>query len=630
MISKSLSDFWTAWAPDLGDHLWQSTVFAAVAGLLTLLLRKNHAGVRYCLWLAASIKFLLPFSLLVSLGKYLAPAGNSASTGDFYLAMENVSQPFSEKTSAPVAPVHVSFMANLAHLVPAIIAAIWLAGFTAVLVTWLLRWLRISSAMRAAVPVQEGREVNALRRLEQAGGIRRRISLLLSRSSLEPGIFGIAHPVLVWPEGISDRLEDAHLDAIMAHEVWHVRRRDNLAAALHMLVEAIFWFHPLVWWLGARLIDERERACDEQVLQLGNHPQVYAESILKICEFCVGSPLACVAGVTGADLKQRIVNIMNQRLTRKLDFTRKLLLTSAGLIAIAMPVIFGLANPAQSRAEQAVQTPSITGGYQDVSVTPGEPETGAPIQSRFLFKPAELHVRNLSLKSLIREAYNFSSDDQVSGIPDELAHSTFNIDAKIGETTVAGLQKLDAQQNRQARARMLQDLLTDQFKLAVHHDSKPLPALALVIAKNGPKIQASKPGDTYPNGIKGSDGESPAGAHKMDMGPGRLIMQALPISVMVDLLSRHMDEPVVDRTNLTGDYDVNLHWPTPDENHDSGIKHVDVAKGETHKIVTMSFGPENSAAIAAAIEEQLGLRLDPQTVPMDAIVIDRVEKPEAK
>lgn len=59
---------------------------------------------------------------------------------------------------------------------------------------------------------------------------------------------------------------------------------DNLAAALHMLVQALFWFHPLVWWLGSRLVDERERACDEEVIRLGSEPQAYAERILRISE----------------------------------------------------------------------------------------------------------------------------------------------------------------------------------------------------------------------------------------------------------------------------------------------------------------------------------------------------------
>jgi uncharacterized protein (TIGR03435 family) len=164
---------------------------------------------------------------------------------------------------------------------------------------------------------------------------------------MEPGVFGVWRAVLAWPAGISERLDDAHLEAIVAHEVWHVRRRDNLTAALHMLVEAAFWFHPLVWWLGARLIAERERACDEEVLRLGGRPQAYAEGILKVCEFCVESPLECVAGVTGADLKQRVVQIMTGSVARKLTLAKKLLLAAAALCALAVPVLLGQAQAAR-------------------------------------------------------------------------------------------------------------------------------------------------------------------------------------------------------------------------------------------------------------------------------------------
>jgi bla regulator protein blaR1 len=79
-------------------------------------------------------------------------------------------------------------------------------------------------------------------------------------------------------------LTSEQLKAIFDHELCHVECRDNLTALLHMLVEAIFWFHPLVWWVGARLVDERERACDEAVLQAGNAPEVYAEGILEVCK----------------------------------------------------------------------------------------------------------------------------------------------------------------------------------------------------------------------------------------------------------------------------------------------------------------------------------------------------------
>jgi beta-lactamase regulating signal transducer with metallopeptidase domain len=90
-----------------------------------------------------------------------------------------------------------------------------------------------------------------------------------------------------------------------------------------MLVEAIFWFHPLVWWIGSRLVEERERACDEEVIRLGNQPHVYAESILKTCQFFVESPLTCMSGVTGADLKKRIVHIMGGTFAARLTLRKK-------------------------------------------------------------------------------------------------------------------------------------------------------------------------------------------------------------------------------------------------------------------------------------------------------------------
>ena len=75
------------------------------------------------------------------------------------------------------------------------------------------------------------------------------IPVMSAPGRFEPGIFGIWRPVLLLPEGITERLSPAQLEAIVAHELCHVRRRDNLTGAIHMVVETIFWFHPLVWWI---------------------------------------------------------------------------------------------------------------------------------------------------------------------------------------------------------------------------------------------------------------------------------------------------------------------------------------------------------------------------------------------
>jgi bla regulator protein blaR1 len=353
MIPKYFSEGSAAIAPAMANHLWQSTLFAVLAAMLTLAFKKNQARVRHGLWLAASLKFLVPFSLLMSVGRRLASPRFSLSGGNGLLsAVEGFSQPF---TFVVVTPVnHATTDAYLLTLLPRLIAAMWLFGFVTVVILWSVRWRRIAAAAHGSAPMDQGREVDALRQLEKIGGVRRPMTLLLSRdSAIEPGIFGIFRPVLLWPATISEHLQDSHLSAILAHEVSHVRRRDNLAAALHMVVEALFWFHPIVWWLGARLMQERELACDEAVLQLGNPPQVYAESILKTCEFCVGAPLACVSGVTGAELKKRIVRIMTPNPAEKLSTGRRLLLASVGVAAVVGPVLFGLWNIPRIRAQSA-------------------------------------------------------------------------------------------------------------------------------------------------------------------------------------------------------------------------------------------------------------------------------------
>src|SRR5450432_862030 len=90
---------WTSIAPALADHLWQSSLFALAAGILTLTLRKNHARARYWLWLAASVKFLVPFSWLISLGSRMSwmHAASVIANADSYLTVQQFSQPFTQR-----------------------------------------------------------------------------------------------------------------------------------------------------------------------------------------------------------------------------------------------------------------------------------------------------------------------------------------------------------------------------------------------------------------------------------------------------------------------------------------------------------------------------------------------------
>jgi bla regulator protein BlaR1 len=633
MIAESLSAMGEALAPALGNHLWQSTVFAIAAGLLTLILRKNHARTRYGLWLTASVKFLIPFSLLAGVGSQIAWWRGSARTNlGVYVAIDQISQPFSQSRVSLVSEATPAIhSAGLIGLLPALMAAGWLCGIAVVVLAWYVRWRRISAIMRKAMPLRDGREVESLRRLEGRTGMSSQIEMLVSRTSLEPGVFGIVRPILVWPHGISERLENEHLEAILAHELCHVRRRDNLSAAIHMVVEAIFWFHPMVWWLGAWLLEERERACDEQVLEMGSDRQVYAESILKICEFCVGLPLDFVSGVTGADLKKRIVNIMSRNAVRNLDFSRKLLLSAAGLATLAVPVVFGMLNATRSTAASQPQITAVAPTFSVVSIKANRASTEilktgeGIIRQRMVINPGELTATGNTLQTLIGFAYGVKGL-QIFGGPSWLNSEIYDVEAKADESVKDELHKLSPDQRNLESQRMVRALLADRFKLTVHREIKELPVVySLVIAKSGLKLREAKPGDTYPEkelkAPNGSVVSLPPGKQFISM--NQTVGHAVPVANLVDLLSGQLGRIVLDRTGLTGKYNWNLEW-APDSGSTPMSK-----RANSGEMAAANLPPSEPSApsIFTAIQEQLGLKLEPQKGPVEVLIIDHVEKP---
>jgi uncharacterized protein (TIGR03435 family) len=588
---------------------------------MTLALRKNQARFRYRLWLAASLKFLIPLSLLISLGGHLAiPRHSKSVQSNFYAVTQAIGQPFTGTAGQSVVPVARAASADLRPLFQEALVVLWLCGFVAVLSLWSWRWRRFSRAMRGAVTITQGREVDALRRLEQIAGVRRPVALMFAQASLEPGILGIVRPTLIWPAGISARLTDAHLEAIIAHEVWHVRRRDNLAAAMHMVVEAIFWFHPLIWWLGTQLVEERERACDEEVLRLGNPPQVYAESILKTCEFCVGSLPVSVSGVTGADLKSRIVRIMSERVARELDFGRKLLFVAAALLTVAAPIVFGLQNTTPSTAApEAKSTAADTHGYDVASIKPNK--SGGNMV-RMMIRPDGLSAMGGTLQMLIENAYEIQ-DFQIVGAPKWVSSNRYDIEAKMDSSQMERLKTLSPDESRLESKRMLQALLANRFQLVVHRETKELPGYALVIAKGGSKLHQAKPGDTYPNGIKGPDGKPGTGLMIMGGNGGPVTGQGISIEHLARLLSQQLGRTVVDETGLTGNYDFTLQWtpddragPMPDASQGGGARSEDAPPPDSSR-----------PSIFTAVQEQLGLKLESRKIPVEMLVIDHVEAP---
>lgn len=306
------------------DHLWQSTMVAALAALLALALHNNSARIRFWLWFAASVKFLVPFAALAAAGETLArflPVTLTAPPRLLAIA------PAAERFSAPAAALTPQVDGGLTLAL--LLGSVWAVGALVVLGVRLARSLKLRSVLKDA------RDLDL-------SAVPASVKVKTSSSLLEPGLVGILKPVVLLPQGLMARLSHGEIQSILAHELTHLKRRDNLTAVIHMLVEALFWFYPLVWLIGARLIAERERACDESVLARGHDREVYAGGILKVCKFCLASPLACAPGASGGNLGHRLRQIMTAPDARRLPGTKKLLLAAAASVTIALPVMAGL------------------------------------------------------------------------------------------------------------------------------------------------------------------------------------------------------------------------------------------------------------------------------------------------
>jgi bla regulator protein blaR1 len=582
--------------PDLSlleNHLWQSTLCVLAVWLLTFAFKRSRAAVRYWLWFAASVKFLVPFSLLVGIGSRLGWRTVPAAIEPAWSAVIfEVGHPF-----APAAPVAAALRASPSHsslAIPIVLFGIWLCGFTVTVTFWIRSWRNLRLLKRGATPL----------------GLHLPIPAMTTPSLVEPGVVGIWQPVLLLPEGIADRLTRAQLRAIAAHEMCHVRRRDNLTAAVHMAAEGLFWFHPFLRWIRIRLVEERERACDEEVLRTGGEPLVYAEGILNVCRFYVEGPSFCASGISGADLKKRIARIMTRDFAGNLSLTRKLLLGTVGTAALAGPLAFGVLSAPRTRA----QSQNAAAAWPSFEVASIKPDRSGTENRYFRFNdPSRFRVTNMTARDLITFAYHVHGF-QVSGGPSWINSQSYDIEAKADDSVAKELEKLPPTQRMDQVGLMVRSLLANRFKLSVGQKTKELPVYALVVAKGGAKLTRTTDPPPNRSGLPG-----------VMMSPGRMTARGMPMDFFAEVLG---DLPelgsrvVLNQTGMNEKYDFTLEWAAERSAPLPGAAAGEEVSGNVPP------QPEPSApSIFTEIQEQLGLKLEPTKGPVKVLVIDRIEKP---
>jgi beta-lactamase regulating signal transducer with metallopeptidase domain/peroxiredoxin len=375
---------WAQWFwPLLLNHLWQATLFAAVVALAAKLLKNRSAQARHFVWWLAMLKFLLPSALLIwaaqkiGMSFFWQPAPGPDAVGAARLLRFVKLIPPNAGNEPLGADTHPELHCALTLL--------WLLGFSVLLLRGVWQRLRFARALRAGRVATTERELAALRRVRAGLRVQRNLSLLVSAQVKEPGLWRIWRPVVILPKGLSTRLSESELDAVLTHEVMHYLRQDNSLSLLQLLLCGVFWFHPLIWWLDRRLLAEREFACDEGVITSGKSPQVYAASLWKVAQFGMGWAIAGAARATGSNLPRRIQVMLTTNRPTNLSLKNRV----AVPFTVALLLMCAAALTFFTRQEVSAQAPSAANNSAEVVAATAPAAEATTEEMVALLKPAD-------------------------------------------------------------------------------------------------------------------------------------------------------------------------------------------------------------------------------------------------
>jgi beta-lactamase regulating signal transducer with metallopeptidase domain len=360
---------WSRWGwPLLVNHLWQATLFSLFVLIVCAPLTRAPARVRYSLWLVTLLKFVVPGAALALLvrqtgidglftpaagepaaGLALSPFLSPVATQPVVVVAAKQLAPSGESaTAAYVAAVH-----GQGHWY-VVLTVVWLIGCAILFGSWLRQRRLLSAAVRAGRVVRNGRELEILQRVSSWLGLRRRVTLVVSPEIAEPGVWRTLRPVVVLPEGVSERLSDDELETVMMHEMVHVERWDNLVGFVQRAACCLLWFHPLVWLLDRQLLAEREQSCDDTVIRLSGDSKVYVSGITKVCRHSMGWELKSgLSSATGSDLKKRIKRIMAADISRIPSVLHRALLGAVVAVLFVLSAASGIINGVDAQDESS-------------------------------------------------------------------------------------------------------------------------------------------------------------------------------------------------------------------------------------------------------------------------------------
>ena len=585
------------WVERLGEvllhFLWQGAAVALLYAWVRRIARTARPESRYAI---ACLALVLMAAAPAATWSLLRPAPVESVAATF-------AAPLSSATPVSPVPGSTAVIHATAPVLPWVVV-VWMAGATALWLRLLGGWmvaLRLRSQLVRPAP-PEWQE--ALDRLRSQLRVSPPVRLLVSALAETPVVVGWIRPVVLVPAGALLGIPAVQMEALLLHELAHIRRHDYLVNLLQNAVEALLFYHPAVWWISGHIRAERELCCDDAAVSITGDAMSYARALAALQPAQPAVPTAAVAANGGA---------LVHRIARLVGAPQSSAHTGSGSAIGAVAVLFacGALLLAQSATRPAFAVASV------------KPSTEQRFQ-RVRPVPGGLNA-DASLKMLIQNAYALQPY-QIVGGPSWIESDHYQIDAKA-----------DGGATRDQILLMLQSLLEERFQLKVHRETRELPAYALAPAKGGLKLPAPKAGNCADgpsaDASQGSGGRMPSpgqgaatpappcGDVRIALAMTGAKMEGGKVSMqeLVRMLSMALDHPVIDRTGFTGLFDLQLTF-LPDET---------TAAMPAPPPGAMPPAEDRPPFILSAVQEQLGLKLEATRGPVQVLVIDRAERPSA-
>jgi uncharacterized protein (TIGR03435 family) len=628
--------------------LWQGALVALAAALSLRVLRSSKPQLRYavaCAALAMMLASPIATALVLTGGAPRTPLTDSIhvlrSPQGTVLGLAVIPLPPSTAAAGsasgqPPLELRLPFEFNTDTLFSALVT-LWLAGVTILLTRlaagcWRVRRLHVAARFDAPSRWQPVAE-----QLADRLGLRRRFLIVDTMRVTTPTVIGWLRPIVLLPMAALSGLTPQQVEAVLAHELAHIRRHDFLINLLQTLAETILFYHPAVWWVSRRIRSEREHCCDDVAVSVCGDATEYAAALTELASWSIAHPPLAMAATRGPLLNRvrRLLRLpeTERRMSRTTLAVAVVITTTAGVVALGAIL---KAQPIASGGAGRFGPPEINEmlGFElfpSPVRLPGEDPSGARGWTLTVGSGPILSLMGFTARGVIREAYGLGPM-AVVGVPQWMDQETFDLTVPADLTIVDG--HTDPEQVQSALRRYLEGTLG----LMTHRETRPFPAYALVPAnadgRLGPSLRASTI-DCFAGGVNPRPNADPATIGPVlrqrfqtrricgidnnffGLSGARVTMAELAREFHRQHYPLEPDREIVDRTGLTGAYDFELRF---------GALPL-AAIGHANYRIGRLLEPFGLRSVFTALPEQLGLKLVASTVSHEVLVIDQINRP---